>query len=509
MAPLSTSYSVSQPATTKPPPQDSSNEASPLLESQKPEVQHAPATPVPKAQLASLCIVRLVEPIAFTQIFPYINEMMLEMHVTDDPSRVGFYSGMVESAFAVAQLFSIYQWARLSDAIGRRPVIFLGVIGMTLASALFGLSNSFVGVLLVRCIAGLFSGNIAVVQSVLGELTDSSNQAIAYPIFGLTWPLGSIIGPLIGGSFSNPATNFPDLFDTYFFRTYPYFLPGCIAALVSIIGMIFGYIFLEETLPSKRRHVEGTSTYDTLKIDIKPPCIRALLSIPLIYALSLSGFALSFIGTAFDVLFVLFCYSPIESGGLAFSATEIGLCLAGAGIISILIQLFVTPWLLARCDHVRVYNACMGLWAYCFALLPLLNVVARLGGGGLTLAEADVRVQALVWCGLAVVLGLSKLGCLAFAISMILVKDAAPGPESLGATNGLVQFAMCFARAFSPAFVSSLFALSLEASVFGGYLWVVVMVSISFLSTLLGSKIERGRSASIAACDSGLSIVIH
>lgn len=42
--------------------------------------------------------------------------------------------------------------------------------------------------------AGLFSGNVAVMHSVLGELTDSTNQAVAFPIYGLCWPLGVIIG---------------------------------------------------------------------------------------------------------------------------------------------------------------------------------------------------------------------------------------------------------------------------------------------------------------------------
>ena len=54
-------------------------------------------TPLPRAQLATLCIVRLVDPIAFTQIFPYVNEMMERLHLTDDPSRIGFYSGLVVS----------------------------------------------------------------------------------------------------------------------------------------------------------------------------------------------------------------------------------------------------------------------------------------------------------------------------------------------------------------------------------------------------------------------------
>jgi hypothetical protein len=102
------------------------DESSPLLARTSPNTleSQAPSTPVktplPKAQLICLCVIRLVDPIAFSQIFPYINEMMTHLHITDDPSRVGFYSGLAESAFSISSLFSIYQWARLSGAIGVR-----------------------------------------------------------------------------------------------------------------------------------------------------------------------------------------------------------------------------------------------------------------------------------------------------------------------------------------------------------------------------------------------------
>ena len=54
-------------------------------------------TPVPKLQLAALCLVRLLEPIGFTQLFPYINEMVVKLKLTDDPSKAGFVSGLVVS----------------------------------------------------------------------------------------------------------------------------------------------------------------------------------------------------------------------------------------------------------------------------------------------------------------------------------------------------------------------------------------------------------------------------
>jgi hypothetical protein len=54
-------------------------------------------TPVPKLQLAALCLVRLIEPIGFTQLFPYVNEMVVKLNMIDDPSKAGFVSGLVVS----------------------------------------------------------------------------------------------------------------------------------------------------------------------------------------------------------------------------------------------------------------------------------------------------------------------------------------------------------------------------------------------------------------------------
>ena len=62
--------------------------------------------PVPKLQLAIICLVRLLEPIGFTQLFPYINKMVVELNVLDDPSKVGFVSGLVVSTHSMQRLFS-------------------------------------------------------------------------------------------------------------------------------------------------------------------------------------------------------------------------------------------------------------------------------------------------------------------------------------------------------------------------------------------------------------------
>lgn len=64
----------------------------------QPSCEHrAVKRPLPAAQLTTLCLLRLSDPIAFTQIFPYVNEMMERFGVATDPSQTGFYSGLVVS----------------------------------------------------------------------------------------------------------------------------------------------------------------------------------------------------------------------------------------------------------------------------------------------------------------------------------------------------------------------------------------------------------------------------
>jgi hypothetical protein len=113
----STTLDESCPLLAHPTPNNLESQASPPPAKLQPS-----SSPLPTAQLVCLCIIRLVDPIAFTQIFPYVNEMMAHLHLTNDPSRVGFYSGLAESVFSICSLFSIYQWARLSGA--RLPHIF-------------------------------------------------------------------------------------------------------------------------------------------------------------------------------------------------------------------------------------------------------------------------------------------------------------------------------------------------------------------------------------------------
>ncbi|KAJ6547074.1 major facilitator superfamily domain-containing protein [Mycena capillaripes] len=440
--------------------------------------------PLPKAQLAALCISRLTDPIAYTQIFPWINEFLLILHVTDDVSKIGFYSGLVESTFAVSQTLTSYHWAKLSDVVGRRPIILTGAAGLAVVTLPLGFCTSLTQIIILRALAGFLAGNLAVYHSILSEITHPSHESIAYPLYAFTWPFGATIGPLIGGSFSNLGTKYPEYWGYDFILAYPYFMPNLVCSLLVTVGLSLAYLYLEETLPSKRN---GPSA-DNVKLQSPPLGAMDILAIPMMRALTVSAFALGFIGTAFDVVFVLFCYTPIERGGLSFSVNQIGYALAMNGAILAIFQLFFMPTLLRTYRASAIYHTSMSCWPLTFFLIPFLNLIVRAGYNEDS-RLVDPVINVIMWIGIALVLTCSRIAALAYATNMILIRNHAPSPSSLGACNGLVQVAMCVSRCFSPAFISSVFALSVGNNLLGGYpIWVVVMLSVCLVGCFFSRK---------------------
>ncbi|KAJ7669124.1 major facilitator superfamily domain-containing protein [Mycena rosella] len=445
--------------------------------------------PAPKAQLMALCMARLSDPINYTQIFPYINEFIGTLHVTDDPARMGFYSGLVDTGVhrAIAATLTVFHWAKLSDIIGRRPVILGCSLGMSMVSSLFGLCRSFPQLLALRAITGLLAGNGAVYQTILAELTDSTNQGTAYPIFGGIYPLGATVGPLLGGFFSNVATKYPKYFGYSFLESYPYFLPGFICALVALLGFCMTYCFLEEVWRQPTVCRRSRANAQTRPKLIQGPHQRRWHPRAPVHARDSGREPLERRARGprrrFTVVFVLFCYTPIETGGLGFSAREIGYAMAMSSGSFAALQLLVMPILMRRFDPLKMYLVYMGLWPLTFLLLPLLNVIARMGGD-----NPSSKIKAFLWLGIALVVLCWRVACLAYPINGILVRNNAPTPASLGAVNGLNYLAMGLSRCSSPA---TIFALSVDNHLLGGNLWVGVMVAIAGLGLWVSTRVPR------------------
>lgn len=200
----------------------------------------------------ALC--RICEPIAFMSIFPYIYYMISSFNITQDDRKIAVYAGMVTSSFAFAEFSTGVMWGRLSDRIGRKPVLILGLAGTGLSMIVFGFAPSLPAALVARALGGLLNGNIGVLQTTVAEIiTVKEHQPRAYSIMPFVWCLGSILGPAMGGALAQPCKNYPRLFprDTIFDK-YPFLLPNLVCTVIIVFGVLIGILFLEETHAEKR-----------------------------------------------------------------------------------------------------------------------------------------------------------------------------------------------------------------------------------------------------------------
>lgn len=193
-----------------------SSEETPLLPVSPAGKTRTPRTPLPKLQLSIIMLIQICEPLASQSIYPYINQLVRELDITGgDEKKVGYYAGLIESLFFLTEAMTVLQWSRASDRVGRKPVLILGLFGVAASILCFGLSRTFWTLVLSRCLCGLLNGNIGVMKSAMGDLTDKTNRADGFAYLPIVWATGASIGPLIGGTTpgSFPRTVFRSLLE--------------------------------------------------------------------------------------------------------------------------------------------------------------------------------------------------------------------------------------------------------------------------------------------------------
>lgn len=81
-----------------------------------------------------------------------------------------FYSGLLVSAYAIAEAITAPLWGSISDVYGRKPVALIGLAGVAMSSIVFGMAGSFWVALLARFVGGALNGNVAIMQTMVAEM---------------------------------------------------------------------------------------------------------------------------------------------------------------------------------------------------------------------------------------------------------------------------------------------------------------------------------------------------
>lgn len=166
--------------------------------------------PMPYLQIILLCYVSLAEPVAYFAIFPFMPEMAAR---TGNLSQedVGFWTGLIESLFSLVQMVLMIFYGRAADKLGRKPVLVFSLVGVSVFTALFGMSQTLWQMILTRCMAGFFAGTVVTVRTMISENCTKRSQARAFSWYMFTRNLGIFIGPLIGTLQAQCTVNTSDM----------------------------------------------------------------------------------------------------------------------------------------------------------------------------------------------------------------------------------------------------------------------------------------------------------
>ncbi|KAH8831870.1 major facilitator superfamily domain-containing protein [Flagelloscypha sp. PMI_526] len=465
-----------------------SNESTPLLPASSVQTHGITnmvprrQTPLPKFQLGIVLVIQICEPLMSQSIYPYVNQLIFDLGVTGgDPTRVGFYAGVLESIFFAVQALCVMQWSNASDRIGRKPILLIGLFGASLSMLSFGFSRSFWGLVISRSICGALNGNVGIMKSVVGDLTDSTNRADAVSTFPIIWALGATSGALIGGSLSYPVVQFPDVFHGKVWELYPHLLPCIVVGAVTLLAWITVAAFFREAriwIPFRKVSVERErESLPQLVSSSEEVTLKDLLTFPIL--ISGGNYVVFALLDIFNLaLLPLFCYSGVEDGGLGLPPNSIGKVMAVYGISIGLFTFFFFSRLVRAIGERTLFLVSIGMFAILFILYAITSIVVRKLGFGI-----------VVYVLLGAMLLAMAIADMAFGSIFMFVTASPPNKRMLGATFGLSVTAASIFRAIGPATATSLFSLSLTHNILGGHLVYAIGFILSLLNFGLGLQL--------------------
>jgi MFS transporter, DHA1 family, tetracycline resistance protein len=215
--------------------------------------------------------------------------------------------GWVVGIFSLMQFFFAPIWGRISDRIGRKPVLLIGLAGTVLGYVLMGLAQTVTALFVARLIAGISGANISAAQAYLADISTPETRARAMGLLGAAFGLGFVFGPALGGWAGG---------------TLGYAAPMFIAAGLAALNFCFVLFRLPESRQPGAQ--SGGRIFPGLFAHVERR----------VFIWSVTGYFLVIAG--FSIMTSLFALLLLHRYGL--DATGTGYILAGVGLIGAVIQ---------------------------------------------------------------------------------------------------------------------------------------------------------------------------
>jgi len=368
----------------------------------------------------------LLDMVGLGLIMPILPAILREL-TGADVAHASIYGGWLFFAYAVMQFFCAPIIGGLSDAFGRRPVLLLAVLGLGVDYALTALSPTIVWLFAGRIIAGIFGASYTTANAYIADVTPPDERGKAFGMLGAAFGVGFVVGPAIGGLLGDLGPRVP------FF----------VAAGLSLLNFVYGFVFLPETLPKEKRR--------PLRLSQVHP-FGAIVNIP-------GG---KHVRTLVIALFALFLGSAVyptvwafwSNGRFNWSPRMIGISLAAYGVTNIITQSVLVGFFTKRWGEQK--TAFVGL---------LITVVAFVFTG----------LASETWMVFAVIVVTSP-AAIAMPAMQAWMSKIAPD-DAQGRLQGAIGAAESLSSIFGPIVMSQVFG-AFEHSLPGAPFFVAAVLSI-------------------------------
>ena len=275
----------------------------------------------------------------------------------------GIWVGAILTAYSAAQLVGASLLGRLSDRVGRRPVLLMSLAGSAASFLLCGLAHSLWLLLVARALAGLFGGSIAAAQAYIADVTAPGERAKYMGLLGASIGLGFVFGPALGSGLAR----------------FGFGAAAFAAAFLAAANLVFAFFRLPETRgPEERRHAHARVDLSNLLDALHHPSTGRLLAATFLSTLAF---------VAMEATFAL-----LGEARFGLDASRLGLVFAYVGVVMVIVQGGLVGRLAKRFGERALATVGALLMAASLGALPLtpslgtaLGVLAGLAiGQGLT-----------------------------------------------------------------------------------------------------------------------------
>jgi MFS family permease len=235
----------------------------------------------------------------------------------------------------MGQFIATPLWGRLSDRIGRKPVLLISIYCQSICFMALALAPNLWMLALARFMGGIVSGNISTAMAYVSDSTNEEKRAKWLGYIGASVSIGFMTGPAIGGLLGGQDASSASLF-----------YPGIVAASIAFMTGIIAIFFLKESLKPEHRNPNTNKESSLLKnwgLVFKRPVLAEIV---------LLGFLMMFVTGTFETIFPLwtearFYWGPMQVG---YSMTYIGLTVT---LVQVLVVGRVVP-LLGEANVIRL-----------------------------------------------------------------------------------------------------------------------------------------------------------